>query len=214
MQIKLDQNATVKNTDGQEYPYAVWYKLFQSGKYGVKLTDAKDPQKPVFVIYEMSQQEIEDRNARMPKPMDSGAFKEGDDFNYFTFRDTDNQKFKLEDLKGKILVVNYWFINCPPCRQEIPDLNALVYKYKDNPKVLFVAVGLDPWYELKDFLKTTPFNYHFVTDGRYIANSFKISGYPTNVVVDTKGKVVFQSKGGSPANSLWIEKSIEAALSE
>ena len=212
--IKLDENYIVKNTDGIEYPYIIWYKLFQSGKYGMKLTDGKNPEAPIFLMYEMSLQEIEARNSRMPKPMDSGAFKEGDAFKYFSFRDTDDKKFKIEDLKGKVLILNYWFINCPPCRQEIPELNVLVEKYKDKSDVIFIAVGLDPWFELKEFLKTNPFNYHFVTDGRFLTDSFGISGYPTNVVINKNGKVIFQSKGGSTANALWIEKSIEAALAE
>ncbi len=210
--IKLDENAQVRGADGMEYPYAVWRKLAQGGKHSFKLLDGKNPNAPIFLIYELSQQEIESRLERMPKPMDSAAFTEGDTFNYFSFRDTDNKKYKKEDLVGKVLVINFWFINCPPCRQEIPDLNKLVEDYKDNDKIIFIAVGLDEWVDVKEFIKKTPFTYHLVTDGRYTAKEYGVTGYPTNLVVDTEGKIAFQSKGGSSANPLWMKKAIDKAL--
>lgn len=210
--MKLDENAQVRGADGMEYPYAVWRKLAQGGKHSFKLLDGKNPNAPIFLIYELSQQEIESRLERMPKPMDSAAFTEGDTFNYFSFRDTENRKFKKEDLVGKVLVINFWFINCPPCRKEIPDLNQLVEDYKNNDKVIFIAVGLDEWVDVKEFIKKAPFNYHLVTDGRYTADSYKITGYPTNLVVDTAGKIAFQSKGGSSANPLWMKRAIDKSL--
>jgi thiol-disulfide isomerase/thioredoxin len=210
--IKLDQNAQVRDANGMEYPYAVWRNLSATGKYSFKLIDGKNPEAPIFMIFELSPQEIEARKERMPKPMASNAFKDGDDFKYFSFRDTDNQKFKVEDLKGKVLVVNFWFINCPPCRAEIPDLNEMVEQYKDNKDVIFVAVGLDPWFDLKEYLVKQPFKYHLVTDGRYYATEQNVNNYPTNVVVDRNGKVAFQSMGGSPATTLWMKRAIDAAL--
>ena len=212
--IKLDEKAQVRDAAGMEYPYAVWKKLSGTGKYSFKLIDGKNPDAPIFMIFELSPQEIEARRERMPKPMASNAFKDGDDFKYFSFRDTENQKFKIEDLKGKVLVVNFWFINCPPCRQEIPDLNEMVEEYKDNKDVVFVAIGLDPWFEVKEYLVKQPFKYHLVTDGRYYATERNVNSYPTNVVVDKNGKVAYQSMGGSPATTVWMKKAIEKSLNE
>lgn len=112
------------------------------------------------------------------------------------------------------MVVNFWFIKCPPCRAEIPDLNELVEEYKDNKDVIFVAVGLDPWFELKDFLSEHPFKYHLVTDGRYYATERNVNSYPTNVVIDRNGKVAFQSMGDSMAIGIWMKKSVDAALAQ
>lgn len=209
---RLDQNAQVRDASGQEYDYATWRKLAQTGKYEFKLIDKKNPAAPIYLIYALSLQEIESRLERMPKPMDSGSFNEGDTFKYFSFRDTENVKFKKEDLIGKVLVVNFWFINCPPCRQEIPELNELVKSYKDNNKVVFIAVGLDQWVDVKEFIAKVPFNYHLVTDGRSISDSYGVNGYPTNIVVDTQGKIAFQSKGGSLANPLWMRRAIDKSL--
>jgi peroxiredoxin len=210
--VKLDQNAQVRDADGLEYPYAVWYKLFQSGKYGMKLVDKNNPQAPIFVMYELSAQEIERRNERMSKPRESGSFKDGDEFVAFSFRDTENVKFKAEELKGKVIVLNFWFINCPPCRQEIPDLNDLVAAYKDRNDVVFIAIGLDPWADVNEFIKKTPFNYHLVTDGRYYSDKYKVKSYPTHVVVDKTGKVIFNSTGLAVNTIYWVKKSIDTSI--
>ncbi|MFL2742815.1 MAG: TlpA family protein disulfide reductase, partial [Gammaproteobacteria bacterium] len=46
-----------------------------------------------------------------------------------------NKKIFLDDLKGQWIVINYWADWCPPCIKEIPELNALNEKHKDNLKV-------------------------------------------------------------------------------
>jgi len=88
----------------------------------------------------------------------------------------------------------------------------LVEEYKDNDKVVFIAIGLDQWVDVKEFIKKLPFNYHLYTDGRDLAHNYGVNGYPTNIVVDTAGKIAFQSKGGSIANTLWIRRAIDKAL--
>ena len=54
--------------------------------------------------------------------------------------------------------MNFWFINCPPCRAEIPELNKLVDSFKTNDKVVFIAVALDDKQSLETFLEQSPFN--------------------------------------------------------
>jgi hypothetical protein len=72
--IKLDEKAQVRDAAGMEYPYAVWKKLSGTGKYSFKLIDGKNSETPIFMIFELSPQEIEARRERMPKPMASKAF--------------------------------------------------------------------------------------------------------------------------------------------
>ncbi len=115
-------------------------------------------------------------------------------------------------MKGKIVVFNFWFINCPPCKREIPELNKLVEKYKDKNDVVFIAVALDEKSDLKDFLKTTPFNYTIVDAGRWIAAEIGINTFPTNVVVDQNGIVQFHATGYSLSLPSWIDKTIVSLI--
>ncbi|MBK8086975.1 MAG: TlpA family protein disulfide reductase [Chitinophagaceae bacterium] len=90
----------------------------------------------------------------------------------------EGRKYSLNDLKGKVVVINFWFINCAPCKAEIPQLNKLVKEFNQD-EVVFIAVALDSYSELKDFLKTTPFDYHIIDDGRYFAQGNGVKSYPT-----------------------------------
>ena len=211
--IKLDQNAQVKDLEGMEYPYNIWNKLLQGGKYGFKLTDRSNPSVPIFLIYKLTEEEIEARNNKLPKPRDSGSFKDTDVFKPFNFRDFENKKFKAEDLVGKVIVLNFWFINCPPCRQEIPDLNELVITYKDK-EVIFIALALDSWVEIDEFLSKTPFNYHIIPDSKYTASRYNVTAYPTHVVIDKSNNVIFQTAGLASNTIHWVKKSIDHALAK
>lgn len=209
--IKLDENAIVKGTNGVEYPYNIWIALMRTGKYSAKLVDGTNPKAPVFSIFELTEEQLKARNERAPKPRESGSFKDGDEFKPFNFRDFANNKFKAEDLTGKVIVLNFWFINCGPCRQEIPDLNELVEAFKDK-EVIFIALALDSWSEIDEFLDKTSFNYHILPDSRYTAARYKVNTYPTHVVIDKSSKVTFQTSGLGGNTIYWVKKSIDQAL--
>ena len=121
-------------------------------------------------------------------------------------------KYQLKQLIGKVVVLNFWFINCPPCRQEIPDLNDMVDSYKDNKDVVFIAIALDQRYDLEQFLKTSPYHYNIIDNGRYIASQYGVTLYPTHVVIDRTGKVLFHTSGLSGGTIPWLKKSIASAL--
>jgi thiol-disulfide isomerase/thioredoxin len=104
-------------------------------------------------------------------------------------------KFNQKDLVGKVVVLNFWFINCPPCRREMPELNELVEHYKAEKDVVFLAVALDMRYAIQEFLKTSPFNYNIIDNGRFIAGKYGINLFPTHVVVDRQGKILFHTSG-------------------
>ena len=63
----------------------------------------------------------------------------------------------------KLYVINFWFIHCKPCVQEIPDLNKLAKAFKDQP-VAFVALTFDTNDDVAAFLKTTPFNFTHIVN--------------------------------------------------
>ena len=207
----LDETTVVKDSIGRILPYAEWQKLFQSGNYNLKMENNQD-ENSAHVIYEMSPAEKEARMLRMPPPRESGFFVNGEKIASFKASDMTGKKVQLKDLIGKVVVLNFWFINCPPCRKEIPELNKLVAQYADNPDVVFVAIALDERYDLKKFLKDNPFNYRIVDDGRYYANQYNLNLYPTNVVVDRTGVVKFNASGYALNTPWWIKKSIDESL--
>jgi thiol-disulfide isomerase/thioredoxin len=200
----------VKDAAGAVYPTMIVQKLLATGKYGVRMSqDGK-----TGLLYEFSEEEINRRLATMPKPRESNFFKTGQTISSFKESDLKGIKHNLKELTGKVVVLNFWFINCPPCRQEIPHLNEIVESYKENKDVVFIAVALDQKYELEQFLKTTPYNYNIIDRGQYVAEKYGINLYPTHVVLDKQGKVLFHTSGFGLGTIAWLKKSIETGLNE
>lgn len=207
VQLKLEE-MVIKDSSGTIYPAELAKRLIGTGKYTLRIS--KD--RTTAFLAMLSDVEIEKRNASLPKPAESKFFKTGQKIASFSERDMNGNKFSLKELAGKVVVLNFWFINCPPCRMEIPQLNELVVNYQQNPDVVFIAVALDERYDIQEFLKTNPFRYNIIDGGRYIASKYNINLYPTNLVLDKEGKAVFHSSGYSMGTVPWIKKSIDASL--
>lgn len=198
----------VKDSSGTVYPTNIVQGLLMTGKYTIRPVPGTNE----AMLVPLSEKEREFREASLPKPKESNFFREGDALSPFRERDMKGNKYNLKELAGKVVVLNFWFINCPPCRREIPELNEVVAKYKENKDVVFLAIALDQKADLQDFLKTTPFDYNIVDDGRFTAQKYGINLFPTHVVVDRQGKILFHTSGFSSATLPWLRKSIEAGL--
>lgn len=103
----------------------------------------------------------------------------------------DGRTLTADDLKGKVLVLNFWFIGCPGCLEEMPKLNAAMRKFGSNENVLFIAVTFDPVPKLKKFLAREKFDYLMVAGEQSTLNRFHFSGYPKNIVIGKDGKIVY-----------------------
>lgn len=206
--IKANENSVVKDSSGMVYPYIIWQKLYTSGEYKMRVIDPR-VENPEFLIAKLTDDELDARYSKMPRPVKSENFKDGEKILSFSTSDIDGKKLKLKDLAGKVVVLNFWFIGCPPCRMELPALNQLSVKYANDSNVVFIAIALDDESSLRDFLKLNHLGYHVVSSGQDYARLYKIHLFPTNLVVDKEGKVVFSSVGYSPATPYWIKKSIE-----
>ena len=117
---------------------------------------------------------------------------DGTTLNGLVIEDIDGNIHTLESLKGKVVLMNFWFIHCKPCVAEIPDLNELKTKFKDKD-VVFLAVALDNKKSLDKFLELHPFDFTIIPKGRELAERFKIPHYPYNVILDKTGTLHYVS---------------------
>ncbi len=125
------------------------------------------------------------------------SFKVGDPAPDFDVQDLDGAALKLSALRGKVVVLNFWFIACPPCRAEMPALNQLVQHFEGR-EVVFIGFAADPSDALRDFLQTHEFEYQVVPDATPIAELYVVRGAPTHVVIDQDGrfaKIVYGAIG-------------------
>ena len=129
-------------------------------------------------------------------------------------RNLKNKEVQLSDFnpkKEKITVINFWFIECKPCKMEIPDLNKLVEKFKGYD-VEFLAIALNKPEQLKDFLKKTNFDYQVLSISETQTIELGIQGYPTHFILNRQGQVVYKSTGLSTGSINKLEKAIEEQL--
>ena len=131
----------------------------------------------------------------------------------FIVKDMDGKDVKLSDYRGRPLIVNFWFVNCPPCRKEVPAFVDLVKKYGDKG---FTILGLDVEDEpeaMKEFAEEFKINYpHFVIKGRSdILEAYRATfAYPVSWFVKADGTVHLKHLGtGTPE---WFEEQVLAIL--
>lgn len=203
------ENAVVYAADGSILPTVVWQNLLYGGKYAIK-QDKTSPEK--YLVYKLSDNYFNQTVAGDKKPEPSAFFKAGEKF-VIDERDINNNRLRSKDLLGKVLVINYWFINCKPCRMEMPDLNELVKEYKDSANVKFIAIGLDDKGAIKDFLELATFDYQIVADGRSSTEKYGVTSFPTHVIVDKAGKVYFHTVSSPRQLMYWMRKTINELLS-
>lgn len=205
------QSSIVKDAAGTVYPYDTWRKMMAMGEYFIKAI----PGSTEFLLYPVSAEEKEKRAQRIQellknmKPPGSDVFKEGEKFSGEKMTDINGNKYDLSNIDNKTYVINFWFIDCAPCRDEMPELNKIVKQYKDNKDVVFLAIALDQRSELKSFLKKTPFDYNIVDGGKPLAHKYGIKGYPTHVIVGKDGLIKFSTTGFGPGTVHSIEKTIK-----
>ncbi|HAA16604.1 MAG TPA: hypothetical protein DCE41_34800, partial [Cytophagales bacterium] len=114
----------------------------------------------------------------------------------FSVTDLEGNAVALSALRGKVVVLNFWFIGCAPCRVEMPGLNELVADYAEE-EVAFVAFALDGQESLEKFLAKKAFDYTIIPDADGIATEYGVQAYPTHVVIDKEGRIQSTLTGGS-----------------
>lgn len=105
------------------------------------------------------------------------------------------EKFDSEKLKGKPTMINFWFTRCAPCIDEMPILNKIKEKYKDDFN--FIAITYEEKEEVEKFLETHPFDFQHLTNAKDVIKQLGVKTYPMNLFLNKNG-VLEYVKGGIP----------------
>ena len=111
----------------------------------------------------------------------------------FTLTDLNGNSWTLKSLHGKVVVVNFWATWCPPCRKELPDLETLSQRFKDQGLVV-LAISDEDAAKVKPFVEQHNLTYPVLLDpGDKVEKEFDIEGIPKTFVYDREGKLVAQA---------------------
>jgi cytochrome c biogenesis protein CcmG/thiol:disulfide interchange protein DsbE len=126
----------------------------------------------------------------------------------FTLNTFDQEQINVADLRGKIVVINFWASWCKPCEQEAADLESAWQYYKDGGEVVFLGVDyVDTEPEARAYLDNFAITYPNGPDLRTrISQSFRIRGVPETYIIDREGTLQFVQIG--PFRSLAQIKSV------
>ena len=111
----------------------------------------------------------------------------------FSLKDLQGKEWTLKSLRGKVVLVNFWATWCPPCRKEMPDLDAL-YRRFQNDGFVVLAISDEDEPKVKQFLAARDITYPILLDpGRKVNELFQVDGIPKSFVYDREGKLVTES---------------------
>ena len=121
----------------------------------------------------------------------------------FALMDLDGNNVSISELKGKVVVVDFWATWCGPCKASFPGMQRMVNKYRNNPNVRFLFV--DTWEKgddkkklAADFINANKYTFQVLMDNEdKVVSMFKVEGIPTKFVIDPKGMIRFKSVGYS-----------------
>jgi cytochrome c biogenesis protein CcmG, thiol:disulfide interchange protein DsbE len=109
----------------------------------------------------------------------------------FTLTTLDGNQMRLADLKGQVVVVNFWASWCGPCRDEAPALQSIWEKYQDRGVVVLGVAYTDTENGARAFMGEFGQTYPNGLDiGTKISELYAIQGVPETFIIDREGKVV------------------------
>lgn len=128
--------------------------------------------------------------------------------------DVDGKPVKLEDFKGKVVVLDFWATWCPPCRAEIPGYTELQEKYgKEGLMIVGVSVDEGGPQVVKPFMAKMKINYPIVMGDDAVATAYGAAeAIPTTILIDRDGQIRHKKVGSEETSE--YEKKILAVLHE
>ncbi len=120
-------------------------------------------------------------------------------------------KTSLKDLKGKVVLVTYWFPGCGPCRLEFPHFESVINKFSRD-QLAYVGINMVPAQDayVETFMKNTKYSFIPVRDEESKRGNLKAIGAPTNYLLDKNGNIVFSNFRIDESN----ERTLELMISE
>lgn len=135
----------------------------------------------------------------------------------FILEDMDEEKVNLEQYAGKVILLNFWATWCPPCKREMPSMERLYQKFK-NDKFTVIAIDqmedIDTVFSFTGQLPVDPTFPILFDKSSEVSSSYKVMGLPTTYLVDKKGRIRYRAIGGREFDHADIEKLIQRLMKE
>ncbi|MEM7562102.1 MAG: TlpA disulfide reductase family protein [Pseudomonadota bacterium] len=133
----------------------------------------------------------------------------------FTLKSLEGKNLKLSEMRGDVILINFWASWCGPCRKEMPLLNALHNKYEP---LGFKVVGINVEENSADargFMRDFPVDFPILLDStNKVSKLYDVVAMPTTVVVDRDGNMRYLHKGYKPGDEKQYRKMVKKLIRE
>ena len=124
----------------------------------------------------------------------------------------DKQELKLEDLRGKVVLLDFWATWCTQCRKSRPLVEKVHQRFKDKGTVFFSINCLEKGGDPVAYLKRVGYTFTPLLNGNKMARSYVVKSLPAFVIVGKDGKIVLRTGGYSPNLDEQLAEVFETAL--
>lgn len=192
MLLNLSQDFKGLDSSGEEISKSAFLQRVGTGKY-LPLRLSSDSGSYYYKLYPIDQP-IDDFTKYTLMGMGNETYKqflwEGKDLPDIHFKALNGKIYNKETMHGKTVLIDFWFIGCTYCVQEMPKLNKLADSLKGK-NILFASIAFDEADSLKKFLKKIDFHFDVISDTAATLNkALGVRAYPTKVVVGKDGKII------------------------
>lgn len=132
----------------------------------------------------------------------------------FTVKMFDGQTVQMKELRGKVVLLNFWATWCPPCRMELARVEKdIIERFKNQDFVFLPVSRQDSYDKIKAFREQTGYTFPMGMDpDRKIYSQFATASIPRNFIIDKTGKIVFMEIGYSEESFKKLIETIEKTL--
>lgn len=109
------------------------------------------------------------------------------------------QDVNLNQLKGKVIFINFWATWCPPCIAEMPSMESLYDSYKDD--VAFLFIGNESWETVSAFFLKKGYNFPVYNSETQVPSALRSTSIPVTYIIDKERKVHVKKVGAADWNS-------------
>lgn len=124
------------------------------------------------------------------------------------------EKNLLTDYRGKVIFLNLWATWCPPCIAEMPGIQDLYGKYKDNDQVVFLIVSNEKVEKVSAFMKKRGFTFPVKITRYQLPKPFYTESIPTTFLVSKSGKIVIKETGAANWGGEKMQKIVNELIAE
>jgi peroxiredoxin len=135
------------------------------------------------------------------EPISEGLLKTGTKAPSWSLPSSDNKTINLNDLKGKVVLLDFWGTWCVPCLRAMPDIQAIHEQFKNQPvEVIGVSVETEKKADPLGYIKRKGYTYTIVLDGDKITKDYKVAQFPSVFLIDKNGYIIHAEQGGNREN--------------